>query len=50
MGDKGCACTVLVADNFPELGTNLITTLTSLDVNDFAPKDDEKKLTRETKS
>jgi hypothetical protein len=28
--------TVLVADNFPELGTNLVTTLTGLDVNDFA--------------
>jgi hypothetical protein len=27
---------VLVADDLPELGTNLVTTLTSLDVNDFS--------------
>jgi hypothetical protein len=28
--------TVLVADNFPEFGTDLVTALASLDVNDFA--------------
>jgi hypothetical protein len=27
---------VFITDDFPELGTNLVTALTSLDVNDFA--------------
>jgi len=28
--------TVFIGDNFPELGTDLVTTLTTLDVNDFS--------------
>jgi hypothetical protein len=31
--------TVLVGDNFPELGTDLVTTLTTLNVNDFSHLD-----------
>jgi hypothetical protein len=32
----GWVNTVLVGDDFPELGTDLVTALTSLDVNDFS--------------
>ena len=32
----GWVNTVLIGDNFPELGTNLVTALTGLDVNDFS--------------
>jgi len=36
MVGTGGVDTVFVGDNLPELGTNLVTTLTTLDVNDFA--------------
>merc|ERR1711881_77439 len=32
----GWVDTVLIGDNFPEFGTDLVTTLTSLDVNEFS--------------
>jgi hypothetical protein len=33
---SGGVNTVLIRDNFPELGTNLVSALSSLDVNDFS--------------
>jgi hypothetical protein len=34
--------TVFVADDFPELSTDLVTALTGLDMNNFTPEDSEK--------
>ena len=39
--------TMLVADDFPKLGTNLVTALPSLNMNDFTPATREKKINSE---
>lgn len=36
MVSAGCVDTVLIGDNFPELGSNLVSALAGLNVNDFS--------------